>query len=493
MIISFSGTDGVGKSTQMERLIELLKINRKRFHTLHVRENQTPFSHFIGKLITKLSKNKKPKDSKLWYVVTMLEFIHYWCFRLKAKNKRNNFVLCDRHIWDTYIDLWKLYGKPPSGRLWSYLEKHAAMPDISLLYVASEDLITKRLNIKNESDSNESIKWINDKYLSIQDKFDHVIDASTDEDQVYEETKRILKGYRLGDAGVSYPKKLDRVIRKKLSLTKEDSIIISKYDYGGSLAQNYCVCINGKPRLFAKLYPSKIRGLKKLTKIINDNKIFTPIVADFPVRGRRIMLTDWVFGKEPELNFESGYTVGKILKDLHSIKLPKNLKPLSIKGECNRKILGIKLKNVHFPHKEEILKYLKEYSHLARDNYSLTHMDVHLRNFLVDKQGNYFLIDYENLAITDPWRDLTYGAIFHTEEKDDFWYGVLYTYFEGKIPDEFWKAVRFYSYLHLLRLISCEHEKGLQEQIDYKANLIWDTFNCYENDVPRWFKKYKKD
>lgn len=493
MIISFSGGDGVGKSTQMERLIELLKINRKRFHTLHVRENQTPFSRFIGKIITKLSKNKKPKDSKLWYVITMLEFIHYWCFKLKAKNKQNNFVLCDRHVWDTYIDFWKLYGKPPSGRLWNYLEKHAAMPDISLLYIASEDQITKRLDNKNESDSNESIKWTNDKYISIKDKFDHIIDATSDENHVYEETKRILKGYRLGDAGVSYPKKLDRVIREKLSLTKDDSIIISKYDYGGSLAQNYCVCINGKPRLFAKLYTSKIKDLKKLIKVINDNKIFTPIIADFSVRRRRIMLTDWVFGKEPELSNEAGRTVGKILKELHSIEVPKNVKPVSIKNECIKKILGIRIKNIQFPHKEDILEYVRQSSYLARENYSLTHMDVHLRNLLVDKQGNYFLIDYENLAFTDPWRDLTYAAIFHTEEKDDFWYSVLNTYFEGKIPDEFWKTARFYSYLHLLGLITGEHEKGLQEQINYKANLIWETFNCYENNVPRWFEKYKKD
>jgi aminoglycoside phosphotransferase (APT) family kinase protein len=205
------------------------------------------------------------------------------------------------------------------------------------------------------------------------------------------------------------------------------------------------------------------------------------------------MLTHWVCGKAPELTFEAGYTVGKILKKLHSIKLPGSLKPFSIKDECNRKILAIKLKNVQFPHKDEILEYVKQNSHLARDNYSLAHLDVHLRNFLVDKRGNYFLIDYENLAITDPWMDLSYAAIFHTEEKDDFWYSVLMSYFDGDIPKNFWKVMRYYCHLHLLKLILGEHDKGLQEQIDYKANLIWDTFNCHEENVPLWFEKYKKD
>lgn len=493
MIISFSGADGVGKSTQMERLIELLKGNRKQFHTIHVRESQTPLSHFFGKLIAKLSKKKNPHASKFWYVVTMLEFIFYWCVKIKIINKRWGFVLCDRHIRDAYVDFYRAFGEAPKGRLWRYLEKHAAMPDISLLYVTSEELISKRLETKNENDSYENIKRVNDIYLSLADNFDHVIDASSDENQVFEETKRILKGYRLGDAGVRYPKKLDRVIRKKLSLTKDDSIVISRYDYGGSLAQNFCICINGTPRLFAKLYSTKIKQLKPLTKAIEGNKAFTPIVADFPVHGRRIMLTDWVSGKEPELSYDAGCRVGKILKEIHNMPVPKGLKPISIKRESIKKRLSVSLKGVCFPHKQEILDYVKNNSHMARDNYALAHMDVHLRNFLVDKEGNYFLIDYENLTVTDPWRDLSYAVIFHTEEKDDFWYGTLMSYFDGNIPEEFWSTMRYYCHIHLLRLITCEHDKGLQAQIDYKANLIWNDFNCYKEGEPKWFIKYKKD
>lgn len=155
--------------------------------------------------------------------------------------------------------------------------------------------------------------------------------------------------------------------------------------------------------------------------------------------------------------------------------------------ELFRHLLYVALHAVSIPHKKEILGFLKKNLSLCRKEYALTHMDLHAGNFHRDSQNTVYLIDYENIRITDPWRDLTYAIFFHEAEEDVFWYEFLRSYFNNSIPSDFWKIMKYYCYLQALRMMICSHQRKDQRHIDNLAESIWNNYHNNDQIIPAWY------
>lgn len=282
---------------------------------------------------------------------------------------------------------------------------------------------------------------------------------------------------------------LKKCIRRvKSHLNKEDKYTarIKGVNTGNSTARNFIIFIRNTPRYFVKVYDKRVNYLSKLKKLSSQYNFFVYLIADFSIGSKRCMVTEWLEGKSIAGVPSEAYQVARILKTIHSQKYSAKLYKFRVKLELKRYFLYLKRYKVEFKHKQEIITYLAKNYPLCRKEFSLTHMDVHRRNFIIDSNGIIHLVDYENLRIFDPWRDLVYACFFHDKEENLFWEMVIKNYFDFDIPEDFWITMKYYCYLHLLRMIICEHQKGNLENVDLLVKSIWENWNCYNDSLPKW-------
>ncbi len=283
-----------------------------------------------------------------------------------------------------------------------------------------------------------------------------------------------------------FNKKILRKVRPFSSKEDRYTAKIKRIKKGNSTAQNYCILIRNTPRYFVKVYDKKVKHLSQLQYLRRQNDFFVYPIVDFSVGSKRCMVTDWLDGEDISGTPSEAYQVAEILKFIHSQKASVKHHKLHYKLELKRYLLYLTVKKVDFMHKQEIISYLLNNSALCRKECSLTHMDVHRRNFIIDSNDIVRLVDYENLCITDPWRDFVYACFFHDREENLFWEAVINYYFNDNIPEEFWITMKYYCYLHLLRMIICEHQKGNYETIDRLVKSIWGNWNCNNCNLPKW-------
>jgi len=186
IIVSFSGLDGSGKSTQIVKLHDKLNKNGILVTVLWARGGYTPFFHFLKKILLISSKsqavNKKltPKKSrkkvmssryvaKLWLSVAIADLILYWALYLRIHRIMGRFVICDRFLDDTRLDFKRKFPSIPFEKmfLWKLLELVSPLPDVSILLWIPVDESRKRSLLKCEPfpDDVETLSWRLSSYL----------------------------------------------------------------------------------------------------------------------------------------------------------------------------------------------------------------------------------------------------------------------------------------------------------------------------------------
>jgi thymidylate kinase len=122
-VISFSGIDGAGKSTQIDALLRYLQERGHRVRQYAFWDNVVAFSRYRESLSLRVFKGEKgvgtperpiarrDKNVTAWYV-TVLRLFLYWldAFRLLAvtsqcETEDSGFVIFDRYIYDELANL----------------------------------------------------------------------------------------------------------------------------------------------------------------------------------------------------------------------------------------------------------------------------------------------------------------------------------------------------------------------------------------------------
>lgn len=213
-LFSFSGIDGAGKSTQIERVRDKLKCSNRRVIYLWTRGGNTPGVTLLKSLARKISPVqlpppgrsdertkilKRPTIQILWLVAAMLEL--YWIYGVFVRWHifQGRIVLCDRYITDTLIDFKVMFPNHmiESWRLWRGLVAITPKPSASFLLRIPLETSLERCKRKYEPfpDTDEERLVRFHLYAShFSEDQTTIIDGSRSADSISESILRIIDG-----------------------------------------------------------------------------------------------------------------------------------------------------------------------------------------------------------------------------------------------------------------------------------------------------------
>jgi dTMP kinase len=167
-LVTFSGLDGAGKSTQIERVLAEFRAQGLDPAYLWTRGGYTPVFSALKTLLRRTTRERmlpqagpseersralgRPAVRRAWLTLAILDLL--WVFGLQVRwwQARGRPVICDRYLWDTWIDFCLNFpGEDVERwRLWQTLVRLTPRPDASFLITLPVDESVRRSHLKRE-------------------------------------------------------------------------------------------------------------------------------------------------------------------------------------------------------------------------------------------------------------------------------------------------------------------------------------------------------
>lgn len=208
-MISFSGIDCAGKSTQIDLVAK--KLINKKVRIIHSRGGYTPLLETVKTLIRKdkgldraqqdayrkqIHGSSKKRKILLW--VSILDIAVYYGIYFRLVELFGTIILADRYFWDSYIDFKLKYSECDFEKwlVWKLAKLIYLKPKKALIYTIPTELSMYRSTLKDEPwpENAQQRKIRIEKYVEEIQKgrWNCIIDATPSIEEVFQETMEYI-------------------------------------------------------------------------------------------------------------------------------------------------------------------------------------------------------------------------------------------------------------------------------------------------------------
>lgn len=279
---------------------------------------------------------------------------------------------------------------------------------------------------------------------------------------------------------------------------------------GWSGAGKFCVTDENGGKYLLKVYPKeKEQGRKYLFSVLKELEktgisMYRALELSETSEDVSTLYT-WVEGTDagevlPELSAEEQYRhgmeAGRMLRVIHSVPAPEGLPKWEeyFNGKIDRKMAMYAECPVKFKGAEKMMEYINSNRHLlAGRPTTFQHGDYHVGNMMIDGSGKLVIIDFDSFDFGDPWEEFN-RIVWCAQAAPDMARGMVDGYFDGDVPEEFWRLMALYIVTNQLSSVPWAVPFGegeLRKMIGQTQDVL-SWYENMENVFPTWYTDTKK-
>ncbi|HFR3756006.1 TPA: aminoglycoside phosphotransferase family protein [Streptococcus suis] len=189
--------------------------------------------------------------------------------------------------------------------------------------------------------------------------------------------------------------------------------------------------------------------------------------------------------------YELGCQAGKFLRALHGLSIDQSLCDWNsfYQAKIDNKLAAYQAASHSYPNGQAMIDFVQANRHLLEGRpISYHHGDFHTGNFLLGADGKLKILDFNRYDIGDPWEEFN-RLIFTADLSPAFARGQVAAYFDGAIPEEFWKLMALYVTVNSLGALSWAEQVD-SEQIPLmklQAQKISEWYEDFNHHLPKWY------
>ena len=212
-------------------------------------------------------------------------------------------------------------------------------------------------------------------------------------------------------------------------------------------------------------------------------------------------LFGWVEGRDAEevlpsltggQRYALGLQAGRMLKTIHSLPLPFEAEPWSVRygRKLDTKLAAYEASPLKYEKGDLYLDLLRRERHLVEDRPLVWHHgDFHCGNLMLDDDLHLWVIDFDREDIGDPWYEFN-RIIWDVRVGAEYARGMVDGYFDGSVPEEFWRLLRLYQSQNMLSSLPWAMDFGDEEIriATENAERVLDWYDDLRETIPNWYR-----
>ncbi|HEL2578345.1 aminoglycoside phosphotransferase family protein [Streptococcus suis] len=211
-------------------------------------------------------------------------------------------------------------------------------------------------------------------------------------------------------------------------------------------------------------------------------------------------LYEWVEGQDmnevasdlsDSVLYDLGCQAGKFLRTLHALPIDQSQRDWNsfYQAKIDNKLAAYQAASHSYPNGQAMIDFVQANRHLLEGRpIAYHHGDFHTGNFLLGRDGKLKILDFDRYDIGDPWEEFN-RLIFTADLSPAFARGQVDAYFDGAIPEEFWRLKALYVTVNSLGALSWAEQVD-SEQIPLmklQAQKISEWYEYFNHHLPKWY------
>lgn len=212
-------------------------------------------------------------------------------------------------------------------------------------------------------------------------------------------------------------------------------------------------------------------------------------------------LYEWVEGQDmnevasdlsDSVLYDLGCQSGQFLRTLHALPIDQSQRDWSsfYQAKIDSKIKSYQAASHSYPNGQAMIDFVQANRHLLEGRpIAYHHGDFHTGNFLLGRDGKLKILDFDRYDIGDPWEEFN-RLIFTADLSPAFARGQVDAYFDGAIPEEFWRLLSLYLTVNSLGALSWAEQVD-PEQIPLmikQSAAISEWYEGFYLHIPKWYR-----